>query len=303
LGPYGDPDHRAAQLLRLARFPNAGDLIVNSTLYKDGQVAAFEELVGSHGGLGGQQTEAFILHPADMKVPQTRNASDLFALLDARRGLPGEPLRPRTTAAPDPWASDNLTAGIRDSRTWLPRALRALRAERSVFGEVAGDIRATGPALVILLVILALSGLADGLSAETAGTFLANVLGGIALGFVVWLVVALLGHVAGTTLGGHGDFARTTRTLAFAMMPQLIGFFEFLPLVGPLFGAASVLLWLYATWVALQEALGLRKLVAALVPLVALFLVIAASLAIGSFFSGAELTLETLLMRLGINTG
>jgi uncharacterized membrane protein YvlD (DUF360 family) len=303
LAPYGDPEHRAAQLLRLARFPHAGDLIVNSTLYEDGQVAAFEELVGSHGGLGGQQTQAFILHPADMQVPQTRNATDLFALLDARRGLPGEPLRPRRVEKPDPWARDNLSAGVRDTRSWVPRALRALRAQRSVFREVAEDIRATGPALVILLAVLALSGLADGLSAETAGTFLANVFGGIVLGFVVWLVVALLGHVAGTTLGGHGDFARTMRALAFAMMPQLIGFFEFLPGVGPLFGAAAMLWWLYATWVALQEALGLRRFVAALVPPVALFLVVIASLAISALFGGLELTLETLLMRLGLSPG
>ena len=30
-----------------------------------GEVAAFEELIGSHGGLGGPQTEPFILHPAE----------------------------------------------------------------------------------------------------------------------------------------------------------------------------------------------------------------------------------------------
>jgi len=45
LVPFGKPDHRAAQLLRLARYPHAGDLIVNSTLYPDGQVAAFEGLI------------------------------------------------------------------------------------------------------------------------------------------------------------------------------------------------------------------------------------------------------------------
>jgi hypothetical protein len=31
-----------------------------------GEVAAFEELVGSHGGLGGAQTRPFLLHPADL---------------------------------------------------------------------------------------------------------------------------------------------------------------------------------------------------------------------------------------------
>jgi hypothetical protein len=35
-----------------------------------GEVAAFEELIGSHGGLGGPQTEAFILHPADWSLDE-----------------------------------------------------------------------------------------------------------------------------------------------------------------------------------------------------------------------------------------
>jgi len=81
---------RVAQLQRLAAFPHAGDLIVISTVYDGGSVAAFEELVGSHGGLGGEQTEAFVIHPAGMQVPPTRNAEDLFPLFNARRGLPDE---------------------------------------------------------------------------------------------------------------------------------------------------------------------------------------------------------------------
>ena len=34
-----------------------------------GEVAAFEELVGSHGGIGGAQTEAFLLYPAAFEAP------------------------------------------------------------------------------------------------------------------------------------------------------------------------------------------------------------------------------------------
>ena len=35
-----------------------------------GEVAAFEELIGSHGGLGGVQTEPFILHPVDWELDE-----------------------------------------------------------------------------------------------------------------------------------------------------------------------------------------------------------------------------------------
>ena len=35
-----------------------------------GEVAAFEELIGSHGGLGGPQTSPFILHPVEWKLDE-----------------------------------------------------------------------------------------------------------------------------------------------------------------------------------------------------------------------------------------
>src|SRR5262249_13035831 len=49
-------------------YPDSGDLVVNS-LYdpKTGEVAAFEELVGSHGGLGGTQTQPFLLYPTALE--------------------------------------------------------------------------------------------------------------------------------------------------------------------------------------------------------------------------------------------
>ena len=84
LAPFGDVQRHAEQVLRLARFQSAGDLILNSTLFADGSVAAFEELVGSHGGLGGEQTDAFLLHPCAEHVKDQRidNAYQIYALLE-----------------------------------------------------------------------------------------------------------------------------------------------------------------------------------------------------------------------------
>ncbi|HFE66307.1 MAG TPA: hypothetical protein ENJ93_03505, partial [Chloroflexi bacterium] len=145
--PYGDAEFRAAQLLRLADFPHAGDLIVISTLYPDGQVAAFEELVGSHGGLGGQQTDAFLFHPADMDVPPTANSADVYHLLNARRDLPGEPYKPERDGegtAVNAWAWETIKTGLKDWHSLLSRAARSLKMERSVFHDVAADPYATG---------------------------------------------------------------------------------------------------------------------------------------------------------------
>ncbi len=68
LAPFGP--RAAADMLRAARLDHAPDLYVNSDLDPvTGEVSAFEELVGCHGGLGGWQTEASLLHPAAWVVP------------------------------------------------------------------------------------------------------------------------------------------------------------------------------------------------------------------------------------------
>ena len=58
-----------ADFARVSAFPSAPDIYVNS-LYDAslGEVAAFEELVGCHGGLGGWQTRPMLVHPADWSV-------------------------------------------------------------------------------------------------------------------------------------------------------------------------------------------------------------------------------------------
>ena len=62
LAPFGPS--AAAHLKRTDGFSNAPDILVMS-LYRPetGEVAAFEELVGCHGGLGGPQTHPFVLYP------------------------------------------------------------------------------------------------------------------------------------------------------------------------------------------------------------------------------------------------
>ena len=84
LEPYGDVNLRAEQVRRVADYPNTGDLMVNSTQYPDGTVACMEELIGNHGGIGGEQTDAFLFHAPDMQVPETENSADVFANCSSR---------------------------------------------------------------------------------------------------------------------------------------------------------------------------------------------------------------------------
>jgi hypothetical protein len=59
----------AEHLRRTDSFPDAPDVLVNSFFNAEtNEVAAFEELIGSHGGLGGYQTQPFLLHPAELEI-------------------------------------------------------------------------------------------------------------------------------------------------------------------------------------------------------------------------------------------
>jgi uncharacterized membrane protein YvlD (DUF360 family) len=68
LAPFGPnaPHH----LRRTDGFEHCPDIVLNSTYWEDtDEVAAFEELVGSHGGMGGEQSHPFALAPGGWSMP------------------------------------------------------------------------------------------------------------------------------------------------------------------------------------------------------------------------------------------
>ena len=68
LAPFGP--NAAAHVARTDGFAHCPDVVVNSTYWPEtGEVAAFEELVGSHGGMGGPQSCPFVLAPARLSAP------------------------------------------------------------------------------------------------------------------------------------------------------------------------------------------------------------------------------------------
>jgi uncharacterized membrane protein YvlD (DUF360 family) len=68
LAPFSP--NAARHIARTDAFTNAPDILIGS--FYDPQLdegCAFEELISFHGGLGGPQTEAFILHPIGLELP------------------------------------------------------------------------------------------------------------------------------------------------------------------------------------------------------------------------------------------
>ena len=67
----GYPARTADDLSRLHGLRDCGDLVLISTVDEFGRIHAFEEQVGSHGGIGGPQNHAILLHPSDWKIDDT----------------------------------------------------------------------------------------------------------------------------------------------------------------------------------------------------------------------------------------
>jgi uncharacterized membrane protein YvlD (DUF360 family) len=68
LEPFGP--NAAAHIKRTDGFEHCPDIVINSTFWADSdEVAAFEELVGSHGGMGGEQSYPFVLAPSEWQIP------------------------------------------------------------------------------------------------------------------------------------------------------------------------------------------------------------------------------------------
>ncbi|MFD5628678.1 MULTISPECIES: phage holin family protein [unclassified Streptomyces] len=70
-GPLADFGPGAADVVRRTHsFPHAADIMVNSWYDPaEGEVLAFEEQIGSHGGLGGAQGRPFLLSPVTLSAP------------------------------------------------------------------------------------------------------------------------------------------------------------------------------------------------------------------------------------------
>jgi len=64
-------EHAATAIRRLDGLEHVGDLVVISIYDPDtGEIAAFEELIGAHGGIGGAQTRPFLLYPSDWTLDE-----------------------------------------------------------------------------------------------------------------------------------------------------------------------------------------------------------------------------------------
>jgi hypothetical protein len=288
-------EKRLWQVRRVMDFPHTGDLMVISSVYPDGTVAALEELIGNHGGLGGEQTDAFLFHPPDVQVPDTRNSTDVFRILNAVRGAPIPPAYAPAQAAKaaevSAWAPRNLVKGLGEVKTWLGRAARALVLDRTAYREVTNDALMTGPALLISLLaalvqVLVVDG---GLNWAMLGAR-----------FGLWLIGALIVDMAGKLLSGKGAYTSTLRALGFAQVAWFLQLLAFLPVFGPLARVISLVVAFLAVWQGAAEAHETKGWRTIVFPVVAVLVLIAAVFVVKTLAAGAEFTLTALGAEVGV---
>jgi hypothetical protein len=291
---YGDPELRAKQVRRVADFPHVGDLMVLSTVYPDGTVAAMEELIGNHGGMGGEQTDAFMFHPDDMVVPPTANSADVFHILNARRDTPVSEIKPKKqalVAEVDAWTPSTWIAGLGRGKVWLGRMLRAMALDRSAYQEVARDPYMTGPAALIGVAGLALSAIAL-VGRPDAPTMAGRI--------VLWPIVALLLQITARLLLGKGTYTSTFRVMGFAYAGYLLILLSVVPVIGPLAKIIGFLLAFLGVWSGVAQAHDLRGWRTLLLPVLAVIVFAVVGVVLRALFLGAALTIESVLAELGL---
>ena len=284
-------EKRVWQLKRVMEFPSAGDLWVISTVYPDGTVAALEELIGNHGGLGGEQTDAFIFHPADMEVPETRNAIDVYHILDKHRNAPVAPPKEPMQPAVKSWAPRTLWQGIADWRVWLLRALDCLLLDRKAYEQVVADPYMTGPALLITLTLITVS-------AAVTRQYIDPVAIVVRLLFFFFSVAVVF--AAGWVLTKRGNFTRTFRAMGFA---QSVGILALLTPLLPFAGVIRSLMLVMGfltTWLGVATAHEVRGWRTALLPILAVLVTIIGSAIVSILLSGASYTVDAILIDLGL---
>jgi uncharacterized membrane protein YvlD (DUF360 family) len=290
--PFGQAELRAWQLKRMADFENSGDLILNSTLYPDGTVAALEELIGNHGGLGGEQTDAYLFHPGDMVVPDTRGSYEFKAILDSRRGLPGTAPKPARPAAPqiNPWSFSAFGQGLAQVGRWLGLALSSITLNRDAYREIANDALMTAPALLIVLlaqVIQTLNSQSEGMIVD------------ILARFGLWWLAVVAMQLAARFLRGKATFTTTLRVAGFAQSAHILGLLGFLPIIGPVARLLALAVTFFGVWIGVATAQNLRGLRTLLLPVVFILVVVVSVFFARAILLGASLAIPELLAQFG----
>jgi hypothetical protein len=134
----------------------------------------------------------------------------------------------------------------------IERITRVFRLDTPVFREIAVDSNATGEAAIIVVIVSLLSGIGAGIT----GHFFSSLISQLILGVVFWALWAVVTYFIGTLVfAGKTTIEEMLRVLGYANAPRLLGFFNFIPCVGPILSLIGAVLSLIAGILAIREAM------------------------------------------------
>jgi hypothetical protein len=137
--------------------------------------------------------------------------------------------------------------------SWVQRMIGAAKLDAATYEEVEADKSATGQALGVVV----LSSIAAGVGGLSAGE--RGRLGGIVAGLAGWVAASFLTYIIGAKMlpepQTRADMGEMLRTLGFAASPGILRALGFLPIVGGIIVLASQVWILFATVVAVRQAL------------------------------------------------
>lgn len=157
----------------------------------------------------------------------------------------------------------------------IDRILRAIRLDAALYREVADDPQFNMEAVVIVVVVAALSALGTGIAAQRfVIAFFAELASSLILGWLLW---ALISYLIGAALGGRSSLPEMARTLGYANSPRLLALLGFIPCVGWVFRAAGWILGIAAGVIAIRESMEFDTFKAIVTAVVGLILYVVAS--------------------------
>ena len=140
----------------------------------------------------------------------------------------------------------------------LNRMIGAARLSVDTFEAVEHDRSATIQALVVVIVVAAISGIGSFLIGKEV-TLLDAVIFGAVRGVVAWAIWALVTWIVGATIlktpDTEADWGQLARVTGFAQTPGLLNILIFIPWVGWAIGLAAFLWQFVAMLVGIRQAL------------------------------------------------
>jgi hypothetical protein len=169
----------------------------------------------------------------------------------------------------------------------IDRIVRAIRLDWTVFREIAEDENAMTQAAIIVVVVTFLSAVGSGIASASFVAFIVSWLTSILVGWILWAIIT---YFVGTALfKGETSIAEMLRVLGYAMAPNLLGLFSFIPCVGWLIALAGGLLALIAGILAIREAMDFDTGNAIVTVLISWVVSFAITFGVGLVFGGGAL--------------